>query len=204
MQFFPFFTDIEGKLCVIVGGGKVALRKAEKLLPFKPKIKVIAENIDEEFWRFSGIEFEQKRFRQEDINGALMVIAATDNTVLNREIYRLCSEKHIFINSVDDPENCSFIFPAVVKGENFTIAVSTAGKSPIYARYLKEKIESTLIDDSDEIIQILSSCRKLIKERVHNQEKRKVIFEKILKQCIEDKNHIDIEKIISETEGEIP
>lgn len=200
MQYFPFFTDIEGKQCVIVGGGTVAFRKAEKLLTFKPKIRVIAEKVCGELLEIPDIEITQKRFDYADIADAFMVIAATDDRELNGNIYRFCSKRNIFVNTVDDRENCGFIFPALVKGENFTVAVSTAGKSPLYARYLREKIENTLTDDSDEIIEILSSYRDIIKQRIGSEEKRKAAFQKILKQCIEDKNCIDIERIIRETE----
>ncbi|MBR2176444.1 MAG: bifunctional precorrin-2 dehydrogenase/sirohydrochlorin ferrochelatase [Clostridia bacterium] len=200
MQYFPFYTDIEGKLCVIVGGGTVALRKAEKLLPFRPKIKVIAERVCAGLLDIPDIEIRLRKFLYSDINSAFMVIAATDDRVLNGEIYRLCSEKNIFVNTVDDKENCGFIFPALVKGENFTVAVSTSGKSPLYARYLREKIEKTIEDDSDEIIDLLSSCRELVKEKISGEEKRKAVFERILKQYIEDKSSIDIEKIIKEAE----
>ena len=200
MQYFPFYTDIEGKLCVIVGGGTVALRKAEKLLPFRPKIKVIAERVCAGLLDIPDIEIRLRKFLYSDINSAFMVIAATDDRQLNREIYKLCSQKNIFVNTVDDKENCGFIFPALVKGENFTVAVSTSGKSPLYARYLREKIEKTIEDDSDEIIELLSSCRELVKEKISGEEKRKAVFERILKQCIEDKSSIDIEKIIKEAE----
>lgn len=200
MQYFPFYTDIEGKLCVIVGGGTVALRKAEKLLPFRPKIKVIAERVCAGLLDIPDIEIRLRKFLYSDINSAFMVIAATDDRVLNREIYKLCSQKNIFVNTVDDKENCGFIFPALVKGENFTVAVSTSGKSPLYARYLREKIEKIIEDDSDEIIDLLSSYRELVKEKISGEEKRKAVFERILKQCIEDKSSIDIEKIIKEAE----
>lgn len=198
MQYFPFFTDIEEKRCLIVGGGKVALRKAQKLLPFRPRITVIAEDICGEFSKLSDIVVIKKSFQLQDIGDAFMVIAATDDLKLNHEIYEFCVKQHILINSVDDRVNCSFIFPAIIKRENFTVAVSTAGKSPLYARYLREKIENAAPDDSDEIIGILSSCRIIIKEKVRTEEKRKAVFEMLLRKCIQDKDNIDIDKIIEE------
>ena len=200
MQFFPFFIDIENQLCVIAGGGTVALRKVEKLLPFKPQIKIIAESICKELTELPGITIEQRKFCLDDIDNAFMVIAATDDKNLNKAIHDVCIEKKIFVNSVDDIENCSFIFPALVKGENYTAAVSTSGKSPIYARYLREKIESKIDDDSDRIIEILYSCRSIIKQRINSEEKRKSAFEYILKKCIADSNNIDIDMIIKEAE----
>ena len=200
MQYFPFFIDIENHLCVIAGGGTVALRKVEKLLPFKPRIKVIAENICNELAVLTDISIEQRKFCLDDIDHAFMVIAATDDKNLNKAIHDICIERNIFVNSVDDIENCSFIFPALVKGENYTAAVSTSGKSPIYARYLRENIENTVDDDSDKIIEILHSCRSIIKQRIDSEEKRKTAFEYILKKCIENSNNIDIETITKEAE----
>ncbi len=195
MGYFPFYIDIENKKCVVVGGGVVALRKIEKILPFKPKITVVAPEICNEITEIDGLEIHKRKFLDSDINDAFTVIAATDNNELNAYIFKLCQEKNILINTVDDKEKCGFIFPALVKKENVTIGISTEGKSPIYARFLREKIENALDENVDRAINILSSVRNLIKREIDTEEKRKLAFEQILKLCITDINKVSDEKI---------
>lgn len=195
MGYFPFYIDIENKKCVVVGGGVVALRKVEKLLPFKPRITVIAPEIHEEIEGLSELEIHRRKFVDKDIEGAFLVISATDDKELNAHIFKLCNDRNILVNTVDDKDNCSFIFPALVKKENVTVGISTEGKSPIYARFLREKIESSIDDNCDRIIDILSGIRSLIKCEIPTEENRKSAFEQILKLCIQDINNITDDKI---------
>lgn len=196
MGYFPFYIDIENKNCVVVGGGTVALRKIEKLLPFNPVITVIAPEICDEILILSEVKICKRKFEDNDIDKAFMVISATDDKKLNVHIFKLCNEKNILVNTVDDKQKCSFIFPALVKKKNITIGISTSGKSPLYARFLRENIESSVDDDCDEIIEILSRYRSLIKSKIDLEERRKTAFEKILKICLNDVHNIDEEKIL--------
>lgn len=195
MGYFPFYIDIENKKCVVVGGGVVALRKIEKILPFNPEITVVAPEICREIEEINDIELHRRSFLDSDISDAFTVIAATDDNNLNARIFELCQKKNILINTVDDKEKCGFIFPALVKKQNITVGISTEGKSPIYARFLREKIESSLDENCDKAIDILSSVRDLIKREIDTEENRKLAFERILKLCITDINEVNNDKI---------
>ena len=140
MGYFPFFIDIKNKECIVVGGGTVALQKIEKLIMFEPKITVIAPEISDDILSIEGIRIIKRAFLDSDLDGVFFVITATNDGALNERIFRMCAEKSILVNTVDDKDKCSFIFPAIVKRENVTVAVSTSGKSPIYARYLRLQI----------------------------------------------------------------
>ncbi|MCH5297462.1 MAG: bifunctional precorrin-2 dehydrogenase/sirohydrochlorin ferrochelatase [Ruminococcus sp.] len=196
MGYFPFYIDIENKKCVVVGGGTVALRKVEKLLPFKPQITVVAPEICNELSTMAEVEIVNREFRNADIDNAFMVISATDDNQLNANIFNLCKSKNIFINTVDDKEKCGFIFPALVKKDNVTIGISTSGKSPLYSRFLREKIENSIDNNSDKIIDVLSNYRLLIKTEIKSEEKRKKAFEHILKICLENIENVSEEKIL--------
>lgn len=195
MGYFPFFIDIENRNCIIVGGGKVALRKIEKLLPFNPKIVVIAPDICDEIKNITSINILQRNFTDSDIQNAFMVISATDDNSLNAHIFELCQKNNILINTVDCKEKCGFIFPALVKRDNITVGISTSGKSPLYARFLREKIETAIDDNCDETIDILNKFRNLIKSEVKSEENRKRAFERILALCLENENNIDEKEI---------
>ena len=195
MSYFPFFIDIKNKNCVVVGGGTVALRKIEKLIQFEPDITVIAPEISDYILCIEGIRIIKRTFLDSDLDGAFFVITATNDEMLNEHIFRMCSEKNILVNTVDDKEKCSFIFPAIVKRENVTVAVSTSGKSPIYARYLSKQIENLLDDRTDEIIEILASVRSKIKREISTQENRKLAFERILAIAFDNIDNVTDEKI---------
>lgn len=195
MGYFPFFIDIENKKCVIVGGGKVALRKLEKLLPFNPKITVIAPEICDEIKENNKVNILQRNFEDSDIENAFMVISATDDNSLNAHIFELCQKNNILINTVDNKEKCGFIFPALVKKENLTVGISTSGKSPLYAKFLRKKIESSIDEKCDETIDILNKYRNLIKSEINSEENRKKAFGRILALCLENGNNIDEKEI---------
>lgn len=196
MGYFPFYIDIENKNCVVVGGGIVALRKIEKLLPFNPVITVIAPEICDEIKKLTEIKIYRRNFIDDDIENAFMVISATDNKELNIHIFELCKAKNIFINTVDDKEKCGFLFPALVKKNNVTLGISTSGKSPLYARFLREMIEKSLDDNCDETIEILSKYRLLVKSNIKSEQSRKTAFERILKICLNDRKNVSEEQIL--------
>ena len=147
MGYFPFFVDVENQNCLVVGGGVVALRKIEKLLPFNPNIAVVSPKVHKEILSIKNINIIKRIFDFNDLKEKSFVITATDDKVLNKEIYNSCEENNIPVNTVDDKDNCSFIFPALARNNGVTVAISTSGKSPIYAKYLRKKIEN-LIQDS--------------------------------------------------------
>lgn len=196
MGYFPFYIDIENKNCVVVGGGTVALRKIGKLLPFNPVITVIAPKICDVILNLSEVKICKRKFEDNDIDNAFMVISATDDEKLNAHIFRLCNERNILVNTVDDKQKCGFIFPALVKKKNITVGISTSGKSPLYARYIRENIENLLDDDCDEIIEILNHYRQLIKSRIQSEEKRKTAFEEILRICLNNVHNIDEKQVL--------
>ena len=109
MAYFPFYIDIENKKILVVGGGTVALRKIEKLMPFSPDITVVAPKICDEI-KALNVKIIDRKFCDSDLDGAFCVVSATDDESLNGRIFQLCNEKNILVNTVDDKEKCGFIF----------------------------------------------------------------------------------------------
>ena len=199
MGYFPFFVDVENQNCLVVGGGVVALRKIEKLLPFNPNITVVSPKVHKEILSIKNINIIKRKFDFNDLKEKSFVITATDDKVLNKEIYNSCKENNIPVNTVDDKDNCSFIFPALARNNGVTVAISTSGKSPIYAKYLRKKIES-LIQDSESIVDNLSKYREKIKNKISLEENRKVAFEKLLEYSLSNESITDdlVDKIIKD------
>ncbi|MBQ3615704.1 MAG: bifunctional precorrin-2 dehydrogenase/sirohydrochlorin ferrochelatase, partial [Anaerotignum sp.] len=163
MSYFPFFMEIKDKECLVVGGGMVALRKIEKLLPFGVKITVVSPVFCSEIEELEGIDRICRRFEREDIEGKMFVIGATDNEAVNRDISVLCREKNIPVNIVDDPKKCTFFFPALVKQGEFVAGFSSGGGSPLAAQYIRKKVEDALPVGFDKVVDILASVREQVK-----------------------------------------
>ena len=199
MGYFPFFVDVENQNCLVVGGGVVALRKIEKLLPFNPNITVVSPKVHKEILSIKNINIIKRKFDFNDLKEKSFVITATDDKVLNKEIYNSCEENNIPVNTVDDKDNCSFIFPALARNNGVTVAISTSGKSPIYAKYLRKKIEN-LIQDSESIVDNLSKYRGKIKNEISLEENRKAAFEKLLEYSLSNESITDdlVDKIIKD------
>ena len=185
MGFFPFYTDIENKKCLVVGGGKVALRKVRKLLPFSPEITVIAPYICHELLLIKNIKTVKRKFVESDIDQAFMVIGATDDSRVNAHVSELCMDKKIPVNIVDEPKLCSFYFPSIVRKDNITVGISTEGKSPVLARFLREKIEKEIDSDILHTAELLSYARTEVRKLFDTETMRKNAVEDILKMCLE-------------------
>ena len=140
MPYFPFFADITGQPCLIVGGGRIALHKIRKLLPFSPEIHVVAEDISPEISSLPELHITRRGFEDSDLDGMRFVIAATDDHGVNSHVARLCERRRIPCNAVDDPANCTFFFPALAQRGDITVGISTAGKSQIGRASCRERV----------------------------------------------------------------
>lgn len=182
MGYFPFFMDIEGRKGVIVGGGPVAARKAEKLLAFGPRLSVIAARFGEELRgieRRYPISLLEKDYEAGDLEGAAFVIAATDDGVLNGEIADWCRARNTPVNVVDDREKCTFFFPALVKEGPLTVGISTDGKGPAAAAYLRGRVERCLPEGIGAVIDLLGQLRPEVAEISGEQSVRAQVMEKL-------------------------
>ena len=173
MPYFPVFVDLKDKEVVVVGGGKVAERKIEKLLLFEPRIRVISPKITEgirELYNQRKIELTLKKVRLADIKRAFMVIVAVDDIRLQKRLYQYCKKKGILCNSVDSIDYCSFIFPALVVKGDVVIGISTSGKVPALSRAIREYIEGSLPQNIEDIKQTLEDMRKSLPKGKERQE----------------------------------
>ena len=190
MSYFPFFMEIKDQHCLVVGGGMVALRKIEKLLPFGVKITVVSPAFCSEVEELEGIIRICRKFEQNDINGKLFVIGATDDEDVNGEISALCREKNVPVNIVDDPKKCTFFFPALVKEGEFVAGFSTGGGSPLAAQFIRKKVEDAVPEGFGQVVEVLSSAREQVKAEIHDIRKREKVFKEIFALALEKAGNI--------------
>jgi len=166
-QFFPVFLNLKDKLCIVIGGGKVAERKVENLLKVKAKVKVISPDLTPVLKKLTEegkIEWEKRTYKKGDLDSAWLVIAATNDPEVQKEISQEAEEKHIFCNVVDVPELCSFIVPSIIRRGFLTIAISTSGVSPAVARRIRETLEEIIGEEYILFLELMKSLRKQIME----------------------------------------
>lgn len=184
MSYFPFFTDIEGADALIVGGGKVALRKVQKLLPYGPRITVAAPEFSDELEKLEGISLIRSPFEDGMLENRRFVIAATDSAELNGHISELCHSMRIPVNVVDDKDKCSFIFPSLIKNGELSIGISTGGASPSAAIYMRDQIEQLIPENIGSIIEFLDSLRPFIRRTLPTEAERAAIYKKMFAGCM--------------------
>ena len=185
MVYFPFFVRLEGRKGLIVGGGKTALGKAKRLLDYGPRLTVIAPEVLPELANLSGVSVVSRTFRPADLDDSpTFVIAATNDRQTNHEISLLCRERRLPVNVVDTPEDCTFLFPSLVRRGPLSIGISTGGASPSGAIYIKNEISHGLPDAIGEILCWLDNQREPIKQSVGSEETRKVIYQRLFERCL--------------------
>ena len=161
----PVFLDVQGRKCVVVGGGPVALRKVTDLLESGAIVGVVAEKPSPEIERLykqGKTKLVKRRFRADDISGAFLVFAATDDAAKNAEISATAKKRSVLVNTVDSPELCDFISGAVVKRGPLQIAISTNGQCPAIASTLRGELEKLYTESFGEFILIAGKLRQKI------------------------------------------
>lgn len=185
MAYFPFFVDLAGSSGLIAGGGAVALRKIEKLLPFGPALTVVAPDIRREIAEIPGLALCRRAFAPEDLEGRAFVIAAAGDRAVNHQISALCRARGIPVNVVDDKAASTFLFPALVKRGDLTVGVSTSGSSPAAAIYLKEQINALLPANFDQILAFLAGQRQLAQGRFDDPRRREALMKALFQACLD-------------------
>ena len=203
MQLFPFFQDISGKRFVIIGNGNVAHEKAERLRQFTDNIEIVPFVKTEED-QTAGHIF-QSAPPAENVSDVLSradyCICAANDRELNRIIAERCADLGIRVNVADDPELCTFIFPALVKKGDLVIGISTQGTSPSFAGSLRRKIEAELPDNIEEILDRMGRLRSILPDIVPDQNNRKTIYGIVLStliNCRQPMTDAEFEKIVSD------
>lgn len=168
MSYFPVALDLRGRRCLVVGGGTIAERKIESLLAGGAEdVVVVALEITggiREAASGRTVRIVQRTFQAEDLDGAFLVLVATDDPRVNADVAAAARARRVLVNAADDPANCDFIMPAVVRRGDLQVAISTSGESPAFARFMRELIEELVPAEYGQLLDITAEVRSAVRQ----------------------------------------
>jgi siroheme synthase-like protein len=168
VTYYPIMLKIRGEKCVVIGGGKVALRKVKKLLECGGKVTVISPTFHQNFVRLTqdkAFLLIKRDYEPGDLDGAIVVIAATDAEEINRNVAHEAKKRGVLVNVVDDPGESNFIVPSFFRRRGLTIAVSTGGISPALAKKIRTKLEQDYRKEYALLLPLIGEVRSALKEK---------------------------------------
>ncbi len=183
MAKYPIFLDLTDRRVVLVGGGSVAVRKAGVLLDAGARLVVVADHASDVLTGLCtkrGAELVRAKYAKEYIAEAVLVIAATNDEKVNRQVYSDCQELGILCNVVDDPPLCDFFVPAVVRQGDLQIAIGTDGYCPAYSGHLRKKLEAIITEQHGQFLAELEWARKKILEDISDPADRKALMGEVV------------------------
>ena len=184
MDFLPVYIDIRNQRCLVVGGGEIAARKAGLLVRAGGNISVVTETVSSSMESVLSTATDSqlfvRRYETSDLDDAHIVIAATDDETVNRQVSEEAKARKLPVNVVDNPKLCSFILPAIIDRSPIVIAVSSGGQSPVLARLIRAKLESTIPGSYGKLAALVGSVRDKVKERFNTINQRRDFWEKTL------------------------
>jgi len=188
--FYPLFLDLRDRSVLVVGGGPVAERKVDALLQARARVTLVAPDITPGLHgleRSGSIRLLKREFTESDLEGVVvLVISATDDAEVQQRVAAAARARNILINTVDQPELCDFIVPAVVRRGDILLAISTSGKSPALAAALRSKLEGVITADTARAARVLGEIRDEVHSRFREADRRKKAFEQVVNSGILD------------------
>ncbi|MBT3061725.1 MAG: siroheme synthase CysG [Candidatus Thiodiazotropha sp.] len=183
MDFFPIFLDLKSRPCLVVGGGSIAERKTALLLRSGADVTLVSPDLCHNLatWRDMGrLTHRARGFRDEDLNGQYLAIAATNDPAVNRRVAEIATRQRIPVNVVDQPELCSFIVPSIIDRSPVVAAVSTGGASPVLARLIRSRLESLIPAGYGRLAELCKRFRQRVKERYAEPVDRRLFWDRVL------------------------
>jgi siroheme synthase-like protein len=160
---YPVLLDLAGRPCLVVGGGPVALGKVRGLLAADARVTVVAPDVLDELAGLDGVTVVRRAYAAGDLAGQRLAIAATDDRAVNHQVFLDGEASGVWVNSADDPANCAFTLPAVVRRGPITVAVSTGGHSPALSGWLRDRLGAELGPEYEVLLQLLAERREALR-----------------------------------------
>jgi uroporphyrin-III C-methyltransferase/precorrin-2 dehydrogenase/sirohydrochlorin ferrochelatase len=183
MDLFPIFLDVRDRLCLVIGGGEVATRKASLLREAGARVTVVAPDVSETLRAMEGrgeVTVRRGRFEASDLEGAHLVIAATADPEVNRLAAGMARELRVPVNVVDQPELGSFVVPSIIDRSPVLAAVTTGGAAPVLARLIRARLETLIPASYGRLAALASAFRDRVKAHFPHPPDRRKFWEKVL------------------------
>jgi len=159
---YPVNLVVEGRPCLVVGGGAVAAEKAAALLACGAEVHVVGEKVGPEV-RALAVTWEERSYSLGEISSYRLAVAATGSSAANKAVYDDGEAAGVWVNSVDDPDNCSFTLPAIIRRGSLMVTVSTAGRSPAVASWLKERLGAEIGPEYAVLLDLVAAEREAVR-----------------------------------------
>jgi len=190
MSYYQIFVDLTDREVLVVGGGSVACRKIDTLLEYGAFVNVVSRKMADtlkDYIDTDRVKFLGKEFREDHLSGMFLVIAATDNSDLNQQISIAAEKRGMLVNAVDQPADCNFIVPSVVKKGDLVVAVSTSGKSPALAKKIRKELAGHFGEEYGLFLKLMGAIRHQVLSEGKTQKEHSRIFKKIVNSDIMNK-----------------
>lgn len=182
MAKFPIYLELSNRRAVVIGAGAVAARKVQALCEAGARVTVISEHVKpslEDAFQLPHVELVLCSYHKNHLVGATLAIAATNDDVLNRQVYHDCQELEVLCNVVDQPHLCDFYTPAIVKRGDLQIAIGTDGHCPAYSGHIRRKLEEVFTELHGEFVDHLEKKRTHILQEISDANARKALLGKL-------------------------
>jgi len=188
-KLFPMFLKLSARPCLVVGAGTIAESKIASLLEAGGRVRVVAPEATPQVcsWAHSNsIEWHQRLFQADDLEGMFLVVAATSSTELHQRIFAQATQRGVLCNIVDVPPLCDFYYPSIVQRGALQIAISTAGQSPALAQRLRKQLEDQFGPEYEEWLAQLGEARdKLFSAKLDPEERKRLLHEDASEEAFE-------------------
>ena len=210
MDIFPISLKLQQQPCLIVGGGHIAYRKAVLLQKAGAVISVVAPEIEAsllEIVQATAGQYVQAPFNSEiPLRSYRLVIAATNDARVNRQVFEDCEAENVLVNSVDDPPHCRFMVPAIIDRSPLVISVASNGTSPVLSRQIRTQLEATIPHGMGKLAEFSGKWRSAVKAKITNPDERRIFWENLyaspLKEQVFNDNLAEADRLIEQTLNE--
>jgi precorrin-2 dehydrogenase / sirohydrochlorin ferrochelatase len=186
-SYYPMFIDLQGKRCLVVGGGDIATRKVQGLLDADALVLVVSPKLSDALSALAAqgvIAYRPRPFRADDVLGCTLVIGATDQPEVNLAVSKAARAHDVWVNIVDTPEACDFIAPAIVRRGVLQIAISTGGHSPTLAKRIRMQLEEAYGPEYGRLLEKLGRERERIRHLIRDPGLRKAYYERLVETAL--------------------
>jgi len=189
MEYLPLFVDLKARHCLVVGGGEIAARKASILLKAQASVTIVAPHISASTQKLvddKKVIWLEASFEAEQLDNKFLVIAATDNDVVNKEVYQHAKQQNVLVNVADNTELCDFILPSILDRSPLVVAITSGGKSPILARQLRARLETLIPPTYSDLARLIGRYRDVVKAKLPTLAMRRKFWDATLQGKVSD------------------